>query len=84
MRAIDKELVLILTSGAFGTLVSTLVGAYLQHIKYRDEKRKRDTDDFFAKWMNAEDEVDRVRDENRALKDEIARLKIKERKNKNG
>lgn len=44
---------------------------------------KRDTDDFYTRWISAEDEVDRVRDENRELKDKIAKLeiKLKERKN---
>ncbi|WP_297949727.1 hypothetical protein [uncultured Lactobacillus sp.] len=61
-----------------------MIGAYQAYVKRKDQREKRDTDDFYTRWMSAEDEVDRVRDENRALKDEIARLKIKERKNKNG
>ena len=61
-----------------------MIGAYQAYIKRKDQREKRDTDDFYTRWMSAEDEVDRVRDENRALKDEIALLKIKERKNKNG
>lgn len=81
---IEKDLVLIITSGAFGTILATLVGAYQAYVKRKDQREKRDTDDFYTRWMSAEDEVDRIRDENRALKDEIARLKIKERKNKNG
>lgn len=81
---IEKDLVLIITSGAFGTILATLVGAYQAYVKRKDQREKRDTDDFYTRWMSAEDEVDRIRDENRVLKDEIARLKIKERKNKNG
>lgn len=69
-------MVLILTSGALGSLLSILIGAYQTFVKRKDENRKRDTDDFFQRWMNAEDEVDRVRDENRELKDEIAHLKL--------
>lgn len=81
---IEKDLVLIITSGALGSILATLIGAYQAYIKRKDQREKRDTDDFYTRWMSAEDEVDRVRDENRALKDEIALLKIKERKNKNG
>lgn len=77
MVKIEKDLILIITSGAFGSILATLIGAYQAHVKRKDKLKKRDTEDFFHRWMNAEDEVDRVRDENRALKDENAKLKIK-------
>ncbi|NRO27688.1 hypothetical protein [Lactobacillus helveticus] len=81
-----------MTSGAFASIVAALVGAYQTHLNHKekeadnaDEKKKRDTDDFFNRWMSAEDEVDRVRDENRKLKDKIAKLelKLKEKSKKN-
>ena len=72
-----KDLVLIITSGALGSILSIVVGAYQAYIKHKDENEKRDTDDYFHRWMSAEDEVDRVRDENRDLKDEISHLKLK-------
>ncbi|MBA2915511.1 hypothetical protein HCN73_04845 [Lactobacillus crispatus] len=68
---------MIITSGAFGTILATLIGAYQAYVKHKDENKKRDTDDYFHRWMSAEDEVDRVRDENRDLKDEIFKLKLK-------
>lgn len=65
-------------------MLSILIGAYQAFIKRKDENRKRDTDDFFNRWMSAEDEVDRVRDENRELKDKIAKLELKlKERNKN-
>lgn len=82
---IDKQSwVLIFTSGALASILSMLIGAYQKHIEYKDNKRKRDTDDFYSKWMSAEDEVDQLRDENRKLKDQVARLKIERDKNKHG
>lgn len=65
-------------------MLSILIGAYQALVKRKDENRKRDTDDFFNRWMSAEDEVDRVRDENRELKDKIAKLELKlKERNKN-
>lgn len=65
-------------------MLSILIGAYQAFVKRKDENRKRDTDDFFNRWMSAEDEVDRVRDENRELKDKIAKLELKlKERNKN-
>lgn len=77
MITIEKDWILVITSGAFVSILSTLIGAYQEHVKYKDRKKRKDTDDFFAKWMSAEDEVDQLRDENRRLKDKIAKLKIK-------
>lgn len=73
---IEKDLILIITSGALGSILATLIGAYQAYAKIKDQRKKRDTEDFYARWISAEDEVDRVRDENRALKDEIAHLKL--------
>lgn len=74
---IEKDLILIITSGALGSILATLIGAYQAYAKIKDQRKTRDTNDFYARWVSAEDEVDRVRDENRALKDEIAHLKFK-------
>ncbi|WP_220031580.1 hypothetical protein [Lactobacillus helveticus] len=59
-----------------------MIGAYQAYAKIKDQRKKRDTEDFYARWMSAEDEVDRIRDENRALKDEIAHLKLELREAK--
>lgn len=76
----NTDWVLIFTSGALGSIVSVLVGALQWYIKHKDDKQKRDTEDFFTRWISAEDEIDNLRDENRRLKDQIARLKLKEKK----
>lgn len=73
-----------MTSGAFASIIATLVGAYQTHLNHKekeadkaDEKKKRDTDDYFARWNSAENEIDELRDEIRDLKDENTRLKLK-------
>lgn len=76
----NTDWVLIFTSGALGSIVSVLVGALQWHIKHKEAKKKRDTDDFFNRWISAEDEIDKLRDENRQLKDQIARLKLRSKK----
>ncbi|MBP2057027.1 hypothetical protein J2Z60_000189 [Lactobacillus colini] len=62
-----------------------MIGAYQERVKYKDKRRdkllKRDTSDFYSRWISAEDEIDRLKDENRRLKDQIARLKIERNKN---
>ena len=50
------------------------------YIKHKEAKKKRDTDDFFNRWISAEDEIDKLRDENRQLKDQIVRLKLRSKK----
>lgn len=77
----NTDWVLIFTSGALGSIVSVLVGALQWYVKHKDDKQKRDTEDFFTRWISAEDEIDKLRDQNRQLKDQVARLKLKEKKN---
>ncbi|MEK3544843.1 hypothetical protein [Lactobacillus crispatus] len=76
----NSDWMLIFTSGALGSIFSILIGALQWYIKHKDEKEKRDTDDFFNRWISAEDEIDKLRDQNRQLKDQVAKLKLKEKK----
>ena len=59
-----------------------LIRAYQDQLKYHDQKKRYDTENFFEKWLSAEDEGDNLRDQNRKLKDEIAILKQQIIKNK--
>lgn len=75
---------LILTSSAFAGIIATLVGAYQTHLSHKDKManredraKKRDTDDYFRRWNNAENEIDDLRDQIRDLKDQNAALKMK-------
>lgn len=79
----NTDWVLIFTSGALGSIVSVLVGALQWYVKHKDDQRKRDTEGFFTRWISAEDEVDRLRDQNRQLKDQAARLKLKLKEKEN-
>lgn len=89
MVTIERDWVIVLTSGTFGALVSAIIGAWQWYLKYKDDrakddenKKKSDVEFYRKKWLEDEDEIDHLRDDNRKLKDKIYFLR-QEIKNKN-
>ncbi|RMC26039.1 MULTISPECIES: hypothetical protein [unclassified Lactobacillus] len=71
----NKTILMLLTSTAFGGLVSMLINFYQWRVKSKhetdEEERKRLYDDvqyFHGKYRDDEDEIDRLKDEIRKLK----------------
>lgn len=83
MNTIEKDIILILTSSAFSGVIATLAGVYSTYLNHKDktadrksELKKLDTEDYFTRWNNAENEIDELRDQIRDLKDNNSRLKL--------
>lgn len=81
---IDKEWTTILTSGALGAIVSALISAWQWYLKYKDDRkdkdsrnRKNDINFYRKKWLEDEDTIDQLRNEIRDLKDQVSKLKGK-------
>jgi hypothetical protein len=83
----DKTILMLLTSTAFGGLVSMLISFYQWRVKSKhesdEEERKRLYDDvkyYHTKFRDDEDEIDRLKEEIRRLKaDQTVTAKRKER-----
>lgn len=74
----------ILTSGVFGAIVSALISAWQWYLKYKDDRkdkdsrnRKNDINFYRKKWLEDEDTIDQLRNEIRNLKDQVSKLKGK-------
>ncbi len=73
----NRDLLLLLTSTAFGGFISTLISFYQWRVKSKHdsdkEERKRLYDDvkyYHTKYRDDEDEIDHLKDEIRKLKAE--------------
>ncbi|MDF7639976.1 hypothetical protein PT285_11240 [Lactobacillus sp. ESL0791] len=82
----SKTILILLTSTAFGGLVSILINFYQWHVKSKhktdEEERKQLYDDvqyYHTKYRNDEDEIDHLKEEIRQLKEAQALAETSEK-----
>lgn len=77
----SADLAAVLASGAIGGIISAIASGVIEYKKLKDseayqaEKAERDQIDFYRqKWLEDEDQIDKLRDEIRNLKDKEQKL----------
>lgn len=74
--ALNVNLCAVLASGAVGGIISAILSGVIEYKKLKDseayqaEKDEKDQIEFYRqKWLEDEDQIDKLRDELRTLKD---------------
>lgn len=74
----NADLYAVLASGAIGGIISAIASGVIEYKKLKDseayqaEKDEREQIEFYRqKWLEDEDQIDKLRDEVRSLKDNL-------------
>ena len=74
----NADLYAVLASGAIGGIISAVTSGVIEYKKLKDsetyqaEKDEREQIEFYRqKWLEDEDQIDKLRDEVRSLKDNL-------------